>query len=107
MQTTTLKPDKPAEAVNPITDQKIGPWGIHRTSTGIVIDRDISDGSRRAAGGVYFELDDPGYGVLHVLISPQPRTQEERETVVEAVEEQPPIADAAEPVVEAATEAVT
>lgn len=74
-----LKEDKPVEAVNPVSDQKIGPWGIHRTSTGVVIDREFGPEAKRASGGVYFSIDDENYGTLHVLISAIPKAPEPAE----------------------------
>jgi len=76
MASATLAPDKPIETVNPIGDQKIGPWGIHRTSTGVVIDRTFGATALKASGGIYISLVDENYGTLHVLISAEPKVFE-------------------------------
>jgi len=76
MASATLAPDKPIETVNPIGDQKIGPWGIHRTSTGVVVDRTFGQTALKASGGIYISLVDENYGTLHVLISAEPKVFE-------------------------------
>lgn len=68
-----LTPYAPAEAVNPDEERKIGPWGVHRDSKGLRIDRDIAESATRASDGLYFTLEDKGYGTLHIVISGTPK----------------------------------
>jgi len=70
---TVLKPVALAEADDPNKDVKVGPWAVRRTSDGVVIDRNITDSSVRASHGVFFRLEDKGFGDLLVLVAPQPR----------------------------------
>jgi len=79
-----LSPFVPVEDVSS-SEAKIGPWGIRKTSEGVVIDRQISDAMERASGGLFFTLEDKGFGKLAVLIAPMPHSPE----VVEIINEPP------------------